>query len=255
LRLCSFIYDDNKKTRTESSVFGDNNHTTRGHVMTDKKNRRSTGANESRRDFLKKTGLGIGTAAALPAGFLAQVLEVKAAMQRDGQIIEQAAAKVESNARRGGKGDAISLVDQYRALGGSSRDVVQVLKGVDARLERMKAFQRYNKGVIDRAVEDAIIDYVGPQGSVAAGKSNLYDVKGSAAREMFERGGPRLKSHLTRAGVRIPGYNASRAPSSMRMQPQEMQQRMQQRMQQQFAPGAAEELKVNPGTVDPYKQR
>lgn len=218
--------------------------------MTAKKNQGATGTNESRRDFLKKTGLGIGTAAALPATFLAQVLEVKAAVQMDGSIINKAAAMVEANARKGAKGNALSLMDQYRGLGGSSKDVVQVLKLVDARLAKINAFQRYNKGAIDRAVQDSIIDYVGPKGGVAADKSSLYDIKGSAAREMFDRGGARLKSHLSRAGVQVPGFNASRSAPTMQYQ------RAPTMQHQQLTPGLTPEtLEVNPGTVAPTMKR
>jgi len=180
--------------------------------MTAKKNQGKSGSSESRRHFLKKTSVGIGAAAALPATFLAQVLEVKAAMEKDGALIEKAAALVEANARKGAKEErnALSLKDQYRELGGSSRDVVKVLGLVDERLAKIKAFQRYNRGAIDQAVQGAIIDYVGPKGAAAAGKSNLYDVKGSAARVMFDRGGVKLKSLLDRNEVRVPGFNAAR---------------------------------------------
>lgn len=209
--------------------------------MTDKKKPADeSGANESRRDFLKKTGLGIGAAAALPAGFLAQVLEVKAAVQKDGALIDRAAAQVEANARKGATGNALSLMDQYKAAGGSSRDVLEVMKLVDVKLAKIKAFERYNKGAIDRAVEDAIIDYVGPKGSVAAGKSSLYDIKGSAARDMFDRGGARLKSHLTRAGVQVPGYNAPRVPSTQL---------------QRMTPGTVEPTQISPETVAPTLKR
>ena len=212
--------------------------------MTAKKNQDAAGANESRRDFLKKTGLGIGTAAALPASFLAQVLEVKAAVQMDGNLINKAAGMVEANARKGVRGNALSLMDQYRELGGSSKDVVAVLKLVDGRLAKIKAFERYNKGAIDRAVQDSIIDYVGPKGGAAADKSSLYDVRGSAAREMFDRGGSRLKSHLTRAGVQVPGFNASRSAPSMQLQQQQLNR---------LTPGST--LEATPETVAPTLKR
>ena len=213
--------------------------------MTAKKNQSTTGANESRRDFLKKTGLGIGTAAALPATFLAQVLEVKAAIQMDGKIIDKSAALVEANARKGAKGSALLLKDQYRELGGSSKDVLEVLKLVDARLAKIKAFQRYNRGAIDRAVQDSIIDYVGPRGGAAADKSSLYDVKGSAAREMFDRGGSRLKSHLSRAGVQVPGFNAARTRTpTMQYQQQQLQR---------LSPGST--LEATPETIAPTIKR
>ena len=211
------------------------------------------GANESRRDFLKKTGLGIGAAAAVPVGFLAQVLEVKAAIQQDGALIDRAAAQVEASARKGARGNALSLMDQYRSLGGSSRDVISVLQRVDGKLARIKAFERYNKGAIDRAVSEAIVEHVGPQGAGASDKANLYDVRGSAAREMFDRGGSPLKSHLTRVGVRVPGYNASRSQVAPQMAP--TQQHLQPMQIQPMTPGVSDPTQAVPGAVNPTLKR
>ena len=167
--------------------------------------------------------MGIGTAAAVPAIFLAQVLEVKAAVRRDGDMIEKAAARVDANARRGGKGSAVSLRVQYQKLGGRNKDVLQVLGGVDSRLAKEKLFnRRYDRRLVEKAVQDSIIDYVGPKGGAAAGKSNLYNVRDSAARVMFDRGGSRLKNHLDKAGVKISGYNTG----ATRMRPGMVDPRM-----------------------------
>jgi hypothetical protein len=176
--------------------------------VTDKETSRNRAAeSESRRAFLKKVGIAAG-AAHVP--FLLRVLEIRAAVRRDGEIIEAAAKQVESNAQRGLKGRALLLTEAYKAKGGRNREVLTALAMVDRRFRDANALRRFNPRLINQQIEQGITEYVkaGRTGAAAAKGNSQYHIRDSAARVMFNYGGNTLKTHMNQSGYKIAGYNA-----------------------------------------------
>jgi hypothetical protein len=186
--------------------------------VTDKDASQKTEASESRRDFLKKLGAAAG---AVQVPFLLRVLEVRAAVRRDGAIIEAAAKQVESNAKRGLKGKSLLLTEVYKAKGGRNKEVLTALSMVDRQLRDANALRHFNPKLINRQIEKGITDYVkaGRTGVAAAKGNSQYRVRDSAARVMFNYGGETLKTHMNQSGYKIAGYNAPMTPMRRQMSP------------------------------------
>ena len=160
--------------------------------------------NSPRRNFLKKTGIGVGAVSIGAFGSLGGALQAFANTKKDAILIKKSVAAVERSAKKGASGRAISLTANYKKLGGENKIVVGALRAVDKSLKAANAFEKYDQKRIDKAVSGALTKYASSveTGDIEVNCGVTKGIGGSALETMVEFGGAGTSDQLNERGFR-----------------------------------------------------
>lgn len=159
----------------------------------------------TRRSFIRTSTAGAATVGLF--GGLASALEAFANTREDAAMIRKAVSNVEAAAKKGAKGEALSLVANYRKLGGRNRVVAGALKSVDESLAKANAFQEYDRERIGRAVSSGLKRHIQGVGDISGNEVNCGlkagdPIKGTALETMVEFGGSSTADALRERGLK-----------------------------------------------------
>ncbi len=157
-----------------------------------------------RRKFLKTSSAGAASVGMF-GGLLAS-LEALANTREDAQLIKKAVSNLETAAKKGAKGKALSLTQHYLKLGGKNKVVVGALKSVDQSLMKANAFEKFDKRTIGKAVSGGLTTYASKGVDVGDVEVNCgikagEPIKGSALETMVEYGGSGVENSLRENGL------------------------------------------------------